>query len=209
MSVAALSSAGFTQYIDAASNVSASQQALQSLQQSLAAGNLTAAQIAFNAYQQLNQAVSNATGNTSTSASGSQFTNDLNALGTAISSGNLSTAQSAFATFQSDLQASPAQSITNAVSAATQTVQWIDDLLNLTESNNDSSDTLTDPTTSILDSVYGLNTSSNSTDPTTSILDSVYGTNGTGNTASGTPSAGPTIPGSGNAGSGASVNAYA
>jgi hypothetical protein len=55
MAIAALSNAGFSQFVAASSNVSASQQALQTLQQSLAAGNLSAAQTAFNTYQSLNQ----------------------------------------------------------------------------------------------------------------------------------------------------------
>jgi hypothetical protein len=89
MSVAALSTAGFSQYVAASSNVSASQQAFQSLQQSLASGNLTAAQSAFNTYQQLNQ---NPSAASSTSSSTSQLSTDLTALGSAISSGNLTTA---------------------------------------------------------------------------------------------------------------------
>src|SRR5271170_3573355 len=115
MSVAALSTAGFSQYIAATSNVSASQQAFQSLQQSLASGNLTAAQSAFNTYNQLNQA-STAAGATSSSStsSTSQLAKDMAALGSAIGSGNLSTAQSAFATVQSDLKNAPSQAITNA-----------------------------------------------------------------------------------------------
>ena len=48
MTVAALSTAGFSQYIAASSNVTGSQKAWQSLEQSLAQGNLTAAQSAFN-----------------------------------------------------------------------------------------------------------------------------------------------------------------
>ena len=53
-SVAALSTVGFSQYIAASSNVSGSQKAWQSLEQSLVQGNLTAAQSAFTIYSQLN-----------------------------------------------------------------------------------------------------------------------------------------------------------
>ena len=97
MSIAALSTAGFTQFIAASTNVSASQKAFQSLQQALASGNLTAAQSAFTTYQQLNQSPTTASSSSSTSsnsgtsssASTSQFSTDLTALGSAISSGNL------------------------------------------------------------------------------------------------------------------------
>lgn len=219
MTVAALSTAGLSQYVSASSNVAASQQAFQSLQQSLAAGNLGGAQTAFNTYRQLNQNLTGAGSSSSTS----QFSTDLSALGSAIGSGNLSTAQQAFATLQSELQTSPSQAVTNAETAVTQTVQWVDDLLNLSSSNTYDNAPV-DPTTAILDSAYGLNsaTNGNGTDPTTSILDSAYGAaTGTGSTASAsqtadnpsssansTPAA-PAPATSGNAGSAASVNAYA
>jgi hypothetical protein len=189
MAVAALSTAGFTQYIAASSNVSASDQAFQSLQKSLALGNLTAAQSAFNTYQQLNQSAS--------TSPASQFSTDLTALGTAIGSGDLSTAQSAFATLQSDLKSSPSQSVSNAESAAAQTVQWVDDLLNLSTSSN-APTTPADPTSAILDAAYGLNPDSNSTVPTTSSLSN----------ANDSPAA-PAPASSGDNGSSASVNVYA
>jgi hypothetical protein len=212
MAVAALSTAGFTQYINSLSNVTASDKAWQSLQQSLASGNLTAAQTAFNTYQQLNQDVASATG----SSSNSQLSTDLTALGGAIGSGNLSTAQSAFATVQNDLKSAPPQSVANAEAGVAQTVQWIDDLLDLSTSNNTAT-TPADPTTAILDAAYGLNPTTGSTDPTTSLLDSAYGLPGTGSTSS-APAAGstssnaastPTPASSGNNGSSASVNVYA
>lgn len=211
MSVAALSSAGFSQYISDSSNVSASQQAFQSLQQSLASGNLTAAQTAFNTYNQLNQPPTAASSSSSTGSSGSsQFSTDMTALGTAITSGNLATAQTAFATLQSGLKSTPAQAVINAESAVAQTVQWVDDLLNLSSPNTVQTAPV-DPTTAILDSAYGVNTSA-STDPTSTLLDSAYGTGNDGSTAAtgaGTPSSVPASPSSGNAGSSASVNAYA
>jgi len=210
MSVAALSTAGFSQYISDTSNVSASQQAFQSLQESLASGNLAQAQSAFNTYNQLNEALSTATGSSSsssTTSTGSQLSTDMKALGSAISSGSLSTAQSAFATVQGDLKSTPSQSVTNAESAVAQTVQWVDDLLNLSSSNNEDSAPV-DPATAILNSAYGLSNSTTTTDPTTSILDSAYGVGG----ASANPAADPTsspIPNSGNSGSSSSVNVYA
>jgi hypothetical protein len=155
MAVAALSTAGFSQYISASSNVSASQQAFQSLQQSLTSGNLTAAQAAFNTYNQLNQSSTTTSGNSS-SAVTSQFSKDLAALGSAIGSGDLATSQSAFATMQSDLKSTPSQAVTNAEAAVTQTVQWVDDLLSLSITNSVALPPV-DPTTSILDSAYRQN----------------------------------------------------
>jgi hypothetical protein len=214
MTIAAFSTAGFSQYIAASSNVTASQQAFQSLQQSLASGNLAQAQAAFNTYQQLNQsATAAATGSGSSSASTvapSQFSTDLTALGKAIGSGNLTTAQSAFATLQGDLKNAPSQSLTNAESAVAQTVSWVDDLLNL-NGNSQQDTTPVDPTTAILDSAYGLSSSSSNTAPTTSILENAYGTSGSG-TSSGSSSPSSSASASaraGNPGSGASVNAYA
>jgi hypothetical protein len=213
MTIAAFSTAGFSQYIAASSNVTASQQAFQSLQQSLTAGNLGQAQAAFNAYRQLNQsatqtatpaATSSGSSSTSTTTT-SQFSKDLTALGTAIGSGNLTTAQSAFATLQSDLKNSPSQSLTNAESAVAQTVSWVDDLLNL-NGNSQQATTPVDPTTAILDNAYGLSSSSSNTDPTTSILENAYGTGASGSSSS---SAKPASASSGNLGSGSSVNAYA
>jgi hypothetical protein len=211
MSVAALSTAGFTQYIAASSNVSASQKAFQSLQQNLASGNLTAAQSAFTTYRNLNQSPTTASPS-SISGSGptgttSQFSTDMTALGSAIGSGNLSTAQSAFATLQSTLQSAPSQAITNAESAVAQTVQSVDDLLNLSSSSNYSAPPI-DPTTSILDSAYGMPSATSSTNPTTSILDNAYDAGGAAS-GSGAASNTSSIASSGNSGSGAGVNAYA
>ncbi|MGD0903280.1 MAG: hypothetical protein ABR924_10110 [Terracidiphilus sp.] len=217
MAVAALSTAGFSQYIAASSNLSASQQAWQSLEQSLALGNLTAAQSAFNTYNQLNQSSSTASG--SGSSSSSQLATDMTALGSAIGSGDLSTAQSAFATVQNDLKTTPSQAMANAESAVAQTVQWVDDLLSLSDSSNSSS-TPTDPATAILDSAYGMNPSSNTTDPTVALLESKYG-DGNGSTgsasssgasasaSSGDSGSAPSVVSAGNAGSAASVNVYA
>jgi ribosomal protein S20 len=216
MAIAALSTAGFSQYVAASSNVPASQQAWQSLQQSMASGNLSSAQTAFNTYNQLNQNTSSAADGSTTSPS-SQLSTDMTALGSAISSGNLSTAQSAFTTVQNDLKSAPSQSVTNAETAVNQTVQWVDDLLNLSGSDNFQSAPV-DPTTSILDSAYGLNSTPASTDPTASILNSAYGANSPGSTNATAPAASnpdassaaaPVPLANGNAGSAASVNVYA
>jgi hypothetical protein len=217
MAIAALSTAGFSQYVASTSNVTKSQQAWQSLQQSLASGNLTAAQSAFNTYQQLNQSSSTASG--SSSSSSSQLSTDMTALGGAIGSGDLSTAQSAIAKVQNDLKTTPSQAVTNAESAVAQTVQWVDDLLSVSDSSSSSS-APANPTTAILDSAYGLNPSSTTTDPTFALLESKYdagsestGSTGSASSVSSTGSSGSdqssSIASSGNAGSGASVNVYA
>jgi hypothetical protein len=186
MAIAALSNAGFTQYVAASSHVSASQQALQALGQSLAAGNLSAAQSAFASYQGLNQSLANASGTGSGTAAGSasQLTTDLNTLGTALSGGDLTTARQAFATVQSDLKSAPSPAVTNAENAVAQTVGWVDDLLTLSGSSGAETTTV-DPTTQILNSAYGLNPSSNSdtTDPTAALLESAYGVSSSGSTA--------------------------
>jgi hypothetical protein len=207
MSVAALSTAGFSQYIASSSNVGPSQQAWQSLQQSLAQGNLTQAQSAFNTYNQLNQNLASASG--SSSSATTQMATDMKALGSAIGSGNLSTAQSAFATVQTDLASTPSQSMTNATAAVAQSVQWVEDLLNLSSSSTANQTITTDPVASILNSVYEPNSTSTTTDPTTAILDSAYGTNGASSTGSTTADSTASVPNNGNIGSGASVNAYA
>ncbi len=215
MTVAALSTAGFSQYIAASSNVSGSQKAWQSLEQSLAQGNLSAAQSAFNTYSQLNPSPASSSGS---SSAPSQLSTDMAALGSAIGAGDLSSAQSAFATVESDLKTAPSQAVANAESAAAQTVQWMDDLLSLSDlSSSSSSTTTTNPVTAMLDSAYGLNSTSSTTNPEVALLDSKYGDGSTASTSSasssstasaGTASA-PSAVSSGNAGSGASVNAYA
>src|ERR1035437_4386832 len=205
MAVAALSTAGFSQYISASSNVQKSQTAWQTLQQSLASGNMTAAQSAFNTYQQLNQY---STG--SSSASGSQLSSDLTALGSALGSGNLATAQSAFATVQGDLKNTPSQAMATANAAVPQTVLWVDDLLSLGSSSGSSSASTSssiDPAYAILASSMGVDSSQASADPTYALLESKYGADAS---ATGTSSAaGSAVASSGNAGSSSSVNAYA
>ena len=177
MSVSALSIAGFTQYVAASSNISASQQALQSLQQSLAAGDLSGAQSAFNSYQSLNQNLVNAGGSGSSS---SQLATDLTALGSAISSGDLATSQSAFLTVQNDLKGTTSPAIAAALTAVSQTVTEIEDLLSIFDTSGSSTPASTDPFTEILNTAYGQNASptatASATDPTTALLESKYGT---------------------------------
>jgi hypothetical protein len=201
MAIAALSTAGFSQYVALTSNVGAAQQAWQSLEQNLAAGNLSGAQTAFNAYQQVN--ANSAAGNANSKA---PLASDMTALGNALNSGSLSDAQQAFATVQNDLKSQPSNAVQNAESAVTQTVDDVDELLGFSDAYSASS-TPTDPTTAILDSAYGLASPSTATDPDLALLEANYGAAAT--TASAGSSSTSATPSAGNAGSGASVSVYA
>ena len=108
MSITPISAAGLGQYVLQASNSAPLKQALQSLQTSLASGDLSGSQSAFQTLQTLYQ--NSATAGGTNLSSSSQLSTDLTALGTALTSGDLSTAQSAFATLQSDLKTSPSPS---------------------------------------------------------------------------------------------------
>ena len=199
MDVAALSTAGLSQYVALSSNVGASQKAWQSLAQNLANSNLVAAQTAFNTYQQLSQ-------NSASANNSSQFSNDMAALGKALGSGNLSAAQQAFATVQKDLNGAPSPAVQNAESAVAQTVSWVDDLLGFNNSGSTATST-SDPATAILDSTLGLNTSETTIDPTVALLESKYDAGA----ADGTPtiSTPSDTTSAGNEDSAASVNLYA
>ncbi len=199
MNVAALSTAGFSQYVALTSNVGASEKAWQSLAQSLANSNLAAAQTAFDTYQQLSQDLA------SSSDSNSQFSTDMAALGKVIGSGSASAAQQAFTTVQNDLKGAPSPAVQNAESAVAQTVSWVDDLLGFDNPASTASTTSVDPATAVLDSAYGLNSSQTTTDPTVALLESRYGADAVSGSSTNADSAS----GAGNAGSAASVNVYA
>jgi len=205
MAIAALSTAGFSQYLALTSNLGASEQAWQSLEQNVASGNLTAAQTAFNTYQQLNP---NPTGSGASSQGNSQFATDMTALGKAIASGDASSAQQAFTTVQNDLKTEPSPAVQSAESAVAQTVDEVDELLGLNTSAS-AADTSADPTTAILDSAYGLSSSSGATDPDLALLEAQYGTGSSANPATSTDSASGSPASAGNSGSAASVNVYA
>jgi len=158
MSIAALSSAGFSQYVADSSNITATQQALTALEESLAEGNLTAAQAALNTYQTLNRNLAQAGG--SSTPVNTQLATDLNALGTAIDSGDLNAAQSAFTIVQADLKTTPPQSVVTAEAAAAQTVSEIEDILSIFHSTTAATAPV-DPLTQILDTAYGVNSPSN------------------------------------------------
>ncbi len=152
MSISPISAASLGEYVLASSNAGPLKQALQTLQNSLAAGNLSGAQSAFQTLQNLYQ--NSATAGGSSLSSDTQLSTDLTALGSALSSGDLSTAQSAFATLQSDLKSSPTPAVTNEMNAATQSVQLVDELLGSMNSSSASSST-SGAANSILESFYG------------------------------------------------------
>lgn len=176
MSIAALSNAGFTQFVAASSNVAASQQALQALQQSLASGNLSVAQTAFNTYQALTQNLANSNG--SVSASNAQLAADLSVLGKAIASGDLVSSQTAFTAVQNDVKGVGSPAVAAAEAAAAQTVTEIEQLLSTFAPT--STPTSTDPLSQILDTAYSSSLGStqsaaSATDPTTTLLQAEYG----------------------------------
>jgi ribosomal protein S20 len=151
MSVGSISAAGLSQYVLSAGN-STQQQALQALQNNLAAGDLDSAQSAFQNLQSVLQ--NSATTSGSSSANNTQLNTDLTALGSAISSGDVSSAQSAFATVLGDLKNSPSAAQTNEATAASQSLQLVENLLSTLDSSSAASANTYDTTTSILQSVY-------------------------------------------------------
>ncbi|MGA8201707.1 MAG: hypothetical protein WB814_16690 [Candidatus Sulfotelmatobacter sp.] len=151
MSISSISAAGLSQDVLAASN-SSQQQALQSLQQSLASGDVNGAQSAFQTLQAIFQ--NSATTSGSTLSSNSQLATDLSTLGSALSSGDLSSAQSAFATVLGDLKTSASAAQVNEATAASQSLQLVEGLLSTLNAETTSSSS-TDNTTALLESVYG------------------------------------------------------
>jgi hypothetical protein len=150
MTVNPISAAGLSQEVLSSSDA-VEQQALQTLQNGLALGDLTDAQSAFLNLQTILQ--DSATGN-GAGAGNSQLTNGLTALGDALQSGNLSTAQSAFTGFLSDLKGTASAAEINEATAASQSLQLVEDLLSTVDSTNPSQTSL-DQTTSILEGIYG------------------------------------------------------
>jgi len=154
MTISSISAQGLGQDV-LTSGTSPQAEALQALQSNLASGNLSAAQSAFQTLQNVLQNSATAGGNSSTS--NTQLTTDMTALGSALSSGDLSTSQSAFATVLGDLKNSASSAQTNEATAASQSVQLVEELL------------------STMNSTIASGSASNSADLTTSILQGVYG----------------------------------
>jgi len=152
MTIGSISAAGLSQYVLSSGNSTQLQQLLQTLQNSLSAGDLDGANSAFQNLQKLFQ--NSATASGSSLSSSSQLSTDLTALGSALSSGDLSTAQSAFATVQSDLKTTSSPAQTNEATAASQSVQLVEELLSTVNSSSSSSSS-SDITNSVLEQVYG------------------------------------------------------
>ena len=153
MSVGPISAASLSQYVLASSNSTQLQQTLQTLQNSLALGDLTGAQSAFHSLQRLNQNLTTASG--SSASNGSPLSTDLAALGSALTSGDLATAQSAFTTVKGDLKSATSSSQTLETSLASQSEKLVQGLLSSLNPSETSS-SASDPTTALLDSVYGV-----------------------------------------------------
>ena len=137
MTVGSISAASLSQYVLSSSQSNPLQQAMESLQDSLASGDLNGAQAAFQTLQNLNQSLENASGNSPSSYT--QLSTDMTTLGSALSSGDLSTAQTAFAAVESDLKSSNSPSLTNEINAASQSVQMVQQLLIPLNENGSSS----------------------------------------------------------------------
>ncbi len=152
MTIGSIAAASLSQNVLASSNSKQLTQTLQTLQNSLASGDLTGAQSAFESLQKLSQNLATARGGSLTS--GSQLSTDLATLGSALNSGDVSSAQSAFATLQSDLKNAASPSQTLETNVASQSQQLVQELLSSLNSSSSSSST-SDNTTSVLEKVYG------------------------------------------------------
>jgi len=151
MAIGSISAGSLAQDVYSASNSTQAQQALQKLQTSLAAGDLTGARSAFATVQALNQNLLNVTGTTS----GTQLSTDMTTLGTALTAGNLTAAQSAFATVQSDLKNTSSPVLTSALQAESQAVQLVDGFLSSLDPISSSSTSASDAANQALQSAYG------------------------------------------------------
>jgi hypothetical protein len=151
MSISPISAASLGEFVLSSGNSNQLQQTLQTLQNNLASGNLNGAQSAFQTLQQINQGLSATGGANSNEA---QLSTDLATLGGALTAGDISTAQSALTTVQSDFKNSASPSQTSETGAATQSEQLVSELL--TTLNANSSSSTSDPTTSVLQQVYGI-----------------------------------------------------
>ena len=152
MSTSPISAASLSQDVLSAS-VSPLQQALQSLQSSLSTGNLTSANSAFQTLLTVLQ--DSATGSGATLASNSQLSTDLTALGGALSGGDVATAQSAFSSVLGDLATTATPAQINEATAASQSLQLVQELLGSTLNSTNPTSGSTVPTTTVLQNVYG------------------------------------------------------
>jgi hypothetical protein len=101
--------------------------------------------------QRINQGLATTAGSNSNE---SQLSSDLTSLGSALSAGDFSTTQSALATVQADLKSSASPSQTTETNAASQSKEFVSELLSTLNANTPSPAT-SDLTNSVLEHVYG------------------------------------------------------
>ena len=152
MTVNSISAASLSHDVLAASEATPLKQALQTVQDSLTSGDLSDAQAAFNTLQKLNNGLAIASGGNL--SDNSALSTDLAGLGKALGSGNLASARSSFAAVQSDLKNSTSPSLINEINVASQSAQFVQQLLS-TANVNTSSSSSPDSTVSVLERVYG------------------------------------------------------
>jgi hypothetical protein len=149
--ISSISAGGLGQNVFSSSNSNQLRLTLQTLQNSLASGNLTGAQSAFQTLQTLFQ--NSATANGSGLCSSSQLSTDMVVLGKALSTGDVSSAQSAFAMVLGDLKNTALPSQINEATAAAQSVQLVHGILSSLDSNGSSSSS-SNLTNSLPPSIY-------------------------------------------------------
>jgi hypothetical protein len=152
--ISAISAGSLGQNVFASSSSNQLRQTLQTLQNTLASGNLTGAQSAFQTLQTLFHNSATATGNALSNSS--QLSTDMVTLSTALSAGDVSGAQSAFATVLGDLKTTSLPSQVNEATAASQSVQLVQGLLSSLDSNGPGSSASgnSNLTNSVLQSLY-------------------------------------------------------
>ena len=155
MSVSSVSSSSSVIQTDWRSLVNQFKQDFKQLASSLQSGDLTGAQQAYSALQQLQQ--SNQAGGQSSNAQQASSTNnpiqnDFAALGSALQSGDLSGAQSAFSQLQTDMKAAASNSSSGAVQSAHHGHHHHRHVSSASDSDSDSSTTDQTATTGSTDS---------------------------------------------------------
>jgi hypothetical protein len=150
MSITPILAAGLSQDVLSEGN-SNQQQALQSLQNSLASGNLTSAQWSFQILH--NTLQDSATANGTALSSTSPVLQALTALGSALSSGDVSTSQSVFATLLGTLKTTASAAQINEATAASQSIQLVQEPLSTSDASSATTSS-SDLPTSILQNEY-------------------------------------------------------
>jgi len=166
MAIAAVGSASLDSLISTYASGTASAKAWSAVGTALDSGNLTAASSAFKIYSNLNSGISEGS---------STLAKSMSSLSDALSTGSLSDAKTAYATAAEALSKDPAQTILAAQEAASASVAWIEDTINLSSlfTSSSSSTSLAEMMANVLSGVYGNGSAMG--DSTTSILSSAFG----------------------------------